>query len=276
MNCSIKDLLDASVHFGHQLKRYNPKYKKYVFDHRHGISIIDLEITYKLLEEASRFAEELVSGGKDILFVGTKRQAQEIIREAANICMMPFASNRWMGGTLTNFATIQSSVQKYKKYMEMENDGSLDKLHNKEAASIRRQMTRMQRNFEGIVDMSERPAALFVIDTLHEQIAVAEANRLDIPVIGLVDSNSDPTLVNHPVPGNDDSTKSIRIIIETMVEAVQKGLAQREARRSNKGVSPVFKDSITEEQLPVTTATVDALEQRKNEVPTSYSTDEDQ
>ena len=275
MNCTIKDLLDASVHFGHQLKRYNPKYKKYVFDHRHGISIIDLEITYKLLGEAVQFAEELVSGGKDILFVGTKRQAQEVIREAANSCRMPFASNRWMGGTLTNFTTIQSSIQKYKKYIEMDNDGSLDKLHNKEAASIRRQMSRMLRNFEGIVDMAERPGALFIIDTRHEQIAVAEANRLEIPVIGLVDSNADPTLIDYPVPGNDDSTKSVRIVVETIVEAVQAGIAQREARRAGKGLSPVFKEAITEEQLPVTATRFGAQVQQGAEVPTSYSTDED-
>ena len=275
MNCSIKDLLDASVHFGHQLKRYNPKFKKYVFDHRHGITIINLEITFKLLEEALQFAEELVAGGKNILFVGTKRQAQEVIREAANSCQMPFAANRWMGGTLTNFATIQSSIQKYKKYMDMDTDGSLEKLPNKEVAAIRRQMSRMLRNFEGIVDMAELPAALFVIDTHHELIAVAEANRLEIPVIGLVDSNSDPTSVNYPVPGNDDSTKSVRIVVEAVVEAVQNGMAQREARKASKGLSPVFKEAITEEQLPVTASRFDARVQQGEEVPTSYSTDED-
>ena len=153
MNITINDLLDAGVHFGHQLRRFNPKAKRYVYDNRHGISVIDLEQTYSLLDEATTYIEELVTSGQNLLFVGTKRQAQEIIREAATACQMPFCANRWMGGTLTNYSTIKSSLDKYKNYLAMDADGSLDKLHNKEASAIRREMNRMQRNFEGLLEM---------------------------------------------------------------------------------------------------------------------------
>ena len=221
MNITINDLLDAGVHFGHQLRRFNPKAKRYVYDNRHGISVIDLEQTFALLDEAATYIEELVTSGQNVLFVGTKRQAQEIIREAATACQMPFCANRWMGGTLTNYSTIKSSLDKYKNYLAMDADGSLDKLHNKEASAIRREMNRMLRNFEGLLEMTELPAAIFVIDINHEKIAVAEANRMNVPLIALVDTNSDPNLIDKPIPGNDDSIKSIRVIVETIVEAVQ-------------------------------------------------------
>jgi small subunit ribosomal protein S2 len=230
MNITVKDLLDAGVHFGHQLRRYNPKSKKFVYDNRHGISIIDLEKTYSQLEIASKFIEDLVASGKDILLVGTKRQAQEIIREAANITSMPFAVNRWMGGTLTNFTTIKRSLEKYRKYLAMEADGSMDKLHNKEASAIRREMSRMNRNFEGILHLDKTPAAMLVVDTKNEAIAIAEANRLGIPIIGIVDTNADPSLITYPIPGNDDSIKSVRILVETLVDAIQNGLSRRETK----------------------------------------------
>ena len=201
MNITIKDLLDAGVHFGHQLRRYNPKAKEFIFDNRHGISIVDLEKTYEQLQRASDFIEESISEGKNILLLGTKRQAQEIIREAATQCQMPFSSNRWMGGTLTNFTTITKSIAKYKGYLSMEADGSLAKTPKKEAAAIRREMSRMHRNFEGLLEMAELPAAVFVVDTKTEQIAVAEAVRLEIPVVALVDTNSDPSIISYPIPG---------------------------------------------------------------------------
>ncbi|MGJ3242143.1 MAG: 30S ribosomal protein S2 [Opitutales bacterium] len=232
MNISPKDLLDAGVHFGHQQRRWNPKSKPYVYAHQHGVSIIDLEKTYKLLEKASAYVEELVASGKDILFVGTKKQAQEIVREAASTCQMPFCANRWMGGTLTNFSTIKSSLAKYKKFLAMEADGSLDKLPGKEAAAIRRQMERMQRNFEGMKEVTALPAALFIIDAKTEDIAVAEARRMEIPVVALVDTNTDPSLVDYPIPGNDDAVKSIRIVTEVILEAAQTGLAKRDASKS--------------------------------------------
>ncbi|NQY32421.1 MAG: 30S ribosomal protein S2 [Coraliomargarita sp.] len=251
MNTTPKDLLDAGVHFGHQLRRWNPKSKPYVYDNRNGISIIDLEKTHDLLGKAFTFAEDTVASGKDILFIGTKKQAQEIVREAATGCQMPFCVNRWMGGGLTNFATIKTSLAKYRKFLKMDRDGELSKLPGKEEAAIRRQMARMHRNFEGILEINELPAALFVIDTKSEEIAVAEANRLGIPVIGLVDTNSDPTILDFPIPGNDDAVKSIRIIVETLMEAIQNGLTQREAKKVQKGAAPLVREQVFEQQEDV-------------------------
>ncbi len=240
MNITPKDLLDAGTHFGHQIRRWNPAFKPFLFDHRNGISIIDLEKTYSQLEKACEFVTDSVRSGKDILFVGTKRQAQEIVREAAGETRMPFCVNRWMGGTLTNFTTIKSSLQKYRRFLEMEKDGSLNDLPKKEGAAIRRQMVRMNRNFEGLIDLKELPSALFVVDINNEEIAVEEAKRLGIPVIALVDTNSDPALVDYPIPGNDDAAKSIRIVVETIIEAIQDGLEKREAVSSPKAAGPVI------------------------------------
>jgi len=253
MNITVKDLLDAGVHFGHQVRRWNPKSKPYVYDHRHGISIINLEKTYGLLEKACEFVEQLTASGKDILFVGTKRQAQEIIREAGNTVGMPFSASRWLGGTLTNFQTVEKSLEKYKRYLGMEADGSLQKLPGKEAAAIRREMARMHRNFEGMLEMKKLPAALFVIDVKTEAIAVAEANRLKIPVIALVDTNSDPTLVNYPIPGNDDAVKAVRLVVEVIIEAIQNGLARRaEPAVTQKDITPIIQRDFTDAQPEVT------------------------
>lgn len=242
-----KDLLDAGVHFGHQLRRWNPKSKPYVYDNRNGISIIDLEQTHALLEKASAYIEETVASGKDVLFIGTKKQAQDIMREAATASQMPYCVNRWMGGGLTNFATIKTSLVKYRKFLKMDAEGELDKLPGKEEAAIRRQMSRMNRNFEGILNIEELPAALFVVDTKNEEIAVAEAVRLGIPVIGLVDTNSDPTILDFPIPGNDDAVKSIRIIVETIMEAIQSGLAQRAAKKVQKSAVPLVREQVFEQ-----------------------------
>lgn len=248
MNISVRDLLDAGVHFGHQLRRWNPRSKPYVFDQRHGISIIDLEKTFNCLEKAAQFVEELVANGGDILLLGTKRQAQELIREAAAATGMPFSSNRWMGGGMTNFSTIKRSIEKYKRYLAMEADGSMAKLPKKEAAAIKREMARMNRNLEGFLEMRDLPKAMFIVDVKTEAIAVEEARRLKIPVVALVDTNSDPSLVDYPIPGNDDAVKSVRIIVEVIVEAIQNGLAQRESRRSSKGVSASAQKEIYAEQ----------------------------
>ncbi len=239
MDVTLKDLLDAGVHFGHQLKRWNPRSKGFVFDHRQGISIIDLTITYDRLEEACKFIEEKVADGGNVLLVGTKRQAQEIIREAAAITNMPFCANRWMGGTLTNFATIKRSIAKYKRYQEMETSGEMAKLPKKEESAIKREMARMNRNFEGLVDMPDMPSVMFVVDVKYEDIAVAEAERVKVPVVAIVDTNSDPGLVKFPIPGNDDAVKSIRIVVDILVEAIQSGLSQREAKRVGAGMQDV-------------------------------------
>ena len=256
MNITVKDLLDAGVHFGHQVRRWNPKSKPYVYDNRHGISIIDLEKTYDLLSKASDAVEDIVSKGRQILLVGTKRQAQEPIRELAAATKMPFSVNRWMGGTLTNHETVSNSLAKYKKFLRMEEDGSIDKLPGKEAAAIKRQMSRMHRNFEGLLNLQGLPGALFVIDSHNESIAIAEANTLKIPVIALVDSNSDPSLVNFPIPGNDDSTKSIRIIVDVILDSIQSGSSKRvETPTRRKDITPVAQepDFVDQEDEPEVT-----------------------
>lgn len=253
MQITLQELLDAGVHFGHQLRRWNPKSKDYVFDNRHGLSIIDLAKTHACLENAAAFIEELVASGKNILFVGTKRQAQDIVREAATSVNMPFCANRWMGGCLTNFSTIKRSLEKYKRYLNMDADGSMQKLANKkEEAAIRREMSRMHRNFEGMLNIQELPSALFIIDTNKEYIAVEEARRLGIPVVALVDTNSDPSLVPYPIPGNDDAAKSIRIIVEAILEAIKSGLSRREEVKARKSKQFIKQPIHTDAEADVT------------------------
>jgi small subunit ribosomal protein S2 len=237
MSISItpKDLLDAGVHFGHQTKRWNPRSKPFIFDHRQGVTIIDLAKTYENLEKACAFIENTVGNGGNILLVGTKRQAKDIVREAAAATGMPFSVDRWLGGTLTNYETVKKSIAKYKKYQAMETSGEMSKLPRKEESAIKREMSRMQRNFNGIAEMGGLPSALFIVDVGHEAIAVAEAARCGIPSIALVDTNSDPSLVTYPIPGNDDAVKSVRIIVETIVAAIQAGLSQRDSRRAQRG-----------------------------------------
>ncbi len=258
MNITPKDLLDAGVHLGHQTKRWNPRSKPYVYGHRQGITIIDLEKTHAALEKACAFVENLVASGSNILLVGTKRQAQELIREAAAATGMPYVTTRWMGGTLTNFETIKKSLAKYKKYQAMDTNGELAKFSSKEESAIRREMARMTRNFDGIIGLTGLPGAMFVVDVGYEEIAVLEARRVNIPSIGLVDTNSDPTLLSHPIPGNDDATKSIRIVLDAIVESIQKGLAQRQ----NRGVAQ-FADKDAEAAATETTSdtlpSIDAL-----------------
>jgi small subunit ribosomal protein S2 len=259
MNVTPKDLLDAGVHFGHQTKRWNPRSKPFVFDHRQGISIIDLGKTHAALEKACAFLEDTVANGGNVLFVGTKRQAQDIIREAASATGMPYCVDRWLGGTLTNYETVKRSIAKFKKYQLQEQNGEMAKLASKEVAAIKREMVRMQKNFAGIVDMPGHPSALFVVDVNHEKIAVAEAKRVGIPCAGLVDTNSDPATLSHPIPGNDDAVKSIRIIVETIVAAVQSGLALRDSRRAQRGTADL-KAAATpaaETAAPATAAEID-------------------
>ena len=261
MNLSItpKDLLDAGVHFGHQTKRWNPKSKPFIFDHRQGVTIIDLGKTYAALEKASDFLTNTVADGGVVLFVGTKRQAKEIVREAAATTNMPFCVDRWLGGTLTNYATVKRSIAKFKKYQQMETSGEMAKLPRKEESAIKREMVRMQRNFNGIADMGGLPAALVVIDTNHEKIAVAEAARCGIPCVALVDTNSDPGAVTNPIAGNDDAVKSIRIIVEALVAAVQAGVAQRETRRAQRGAADIKATQFTPAPAVAAEAAVPAV-----------------
>jgi small subunit ribosomal protein S2 len=234
-----KDLLDAGVHFGHQTKRWNPRSKPFIFDHRQGITIIDLGKTHEALTKACAFLEETVANGGNVLFVGTKRQAKDIVREAATSVNMPMCVDRWLGGTLTNYETVKKSIAKFKKYQAMETSGEMAKLPRKEESAIKREMTRMQKNFAGMSDMGGLPTAMFVVDVNHHKIAVAEAARAGVPCVGLVDTNSDPTTVSHPIPGNDDAVKSIRIIVETVTAAIQSGLGQRDTRRAQRGAADI-------------------------------------
>ena len=260
MNITVKDLLDAGVHFGHQTRRWNPKSRPFIFDHRNGVSIIDLEKSHACLAAAAAYLEDISAKGKEVLFVATKPQAQEVVRAAAKATGMPFAVNSWLGGTLTNFTTIKKSLESYRTYLKMEQDGSLAKMHKKEGAAVRREMSRMLRNFEGLLEYRELPTAMIVIDTKHEAIAVAEANRLKIPVIGLCDSNSDPSVLKFPIPGNDDAAKSIRLVVEVLTQAVQNGQARRKVDANpRKTVTPLSRGETTENAQPEVTISDELL-----------------
>ena len=231
MNITINDLFEAGVHLGHQKRRWNPKSKVFVYDHRSGISIIDLEKTFKQLEKACQFVEDLTGKGRKILFVATKKQAQDVVREVAKEVGMPFCVNRWLGGCLTNFETVKRSLNKYRRYLTMEEDGTLASMLKKEAAVVRRQMVRMHRGFEGMLEVNELPDALFVVDVKTESIAVAEAKRLHIPVIAMVDTNSDPSGIDYVIPSNDDAVKSIQIILGEIANSIRAGMSVYEAKQ---------------------------------------------
>jgi len=220
---TMKELLEAGVHFGHQAKRWNPKMKKYIFGERNGIYIIDLQKTLKLFKEAYEFVRTNASQGKDILFVGTKKQAQDSIVEEAKRCGMYFVSYRWLGGMLTNFATIRKSIDWLKKIEKMKEDGTYEKLTKKEVAKLEKERTKLERILTGIKTMTEPPAALFIIDPRKEAIAVHEANKLGIPVIAVVDTNCDPDNIDYVIPGNDDAIRAIRLMASKVADAVLEG-----------------------------------------------------
>lgn len=234
MPTNLQELHDAGVHLGHQIRRFNPRSKKFVYDHRQGISIIDLEKTLSQLNNACEFIRNVVAHGKKVLIVGTKAVAQEVIKEVATATGMPYATNRWVGGTLTNYKTISATLKTYKKHQAMEEDGSMNKLHNKEAAAIRREMQRQSRYFEGLMEMAGMPGAIFIVDVKEESNAVSEAKNMRIPLVGIVDTNSDPTGIAYPIPANDDALKSVRLIMEQVREAIEKGLEEKGLRQAEK------------------------------------------
>jgi len=225
----LKDLLEAGVHFGHQTKRWNPKMKEYIFGERNGIYILDLGKTLKLVRDAEEFVSTLAAEGKTILFVGTKRQAQDVISEEAQRCGMYFVNERWLGGLLTNFATIQRSLGRLRDIEAMATDGRYDTLSKKEIARNEKERRKLSKNLEGIRGMARLPDAVFIVDTKKEQIAVDEARKLKIPVIGIVDTNCDPDEVDYVIPGNDDALRSIRLFASRMAEAVLNGRGFRES-----------------------------------------------
>jgi small subunit ribosomal protein S2 len=223
----MKELLEAGVHFGHQTKRWNPRMKEYIFGERNGIYIIDLQKTLKMFKEASKYVTDLALDGKTILFVGTKRQAQDAIAEEATRCGMFYINQRWLGGLLTNWLTVQKSVKRLQELDEMATDGRYDLMTKKEVIKLERERKHLQANLAGIKNMRRLPDALFVVDSNNETIAVKEARKLGIPVVAVVDTNCDPTLVDYIIPGNDDALRAIRLftskISDSVIEGVQMG-----------------------------------------------------
>lgn len=226
---AIKELLDAGVHFGHQTKRWNPKMKPYIFGARNGIYILDLGKTAELFGVAEAYVRDLAADGKTVLFVGTKRQAQDIVVEESKRCGMYFVNERWLGGLLTNFTTIQRSIARLRDLEAMAEDGRYDTYSKKEIARIEKQKRKLHKNLDGIRHMSRLPDAVFVVDTNKEKIAVDEARKLKIPVIGIVDTNCDPDDVDYLIPGNDDALRSIRLFLSRIADAVVAGRGLRDA-----------------------------------------------
>ena len=217
---TIKQLLEAGVHFGHQKKRWNPKMKRFIFGEKNGIYIIDLEKTEKALEKALSFLREISANGELVLFVGTKKQAKDVMKEEALRCGMFYVTERWLGGMLTNFATLKKSIKRHKDIQRMQEDGTMKKLSKKEAAKLTRELAKLNRNLEGVLDMGKLPAAVFVVDSKKEEIAVAEANKLGMAAVGLIDTNCDPDKIDYPIPGNDDAIRSIKLISGMVADAI--------------------------------------------------------
>jgi small subunit ribosomal protein S2 len=226
---TYKELLDAGVHFGHLKKKWNPKMSPYIFMERKGIHIIDLNRTVECMDRAANAMRQLAKSGKKVMFVATKKQARDIIAEAARSVGMPFVADRWLGGMMTNFATIRRSVKKMQNIERMLGDGTLTSVTKKERLTLSREREKLDKVLGGITNLNRLPAAIFVVDIQHEHIAIAEAQKLGIRTFGIVDTNSDPNQVDYPIPGNDDASKSIKIITDYMVQAIQAGLEERKS-----------------------------------------------
>ena len=220
----MKELLEAGVHFGHQTKRWNPKMKEYIFGERNGIYIIDLQKTLKMFKDASKYVTDLCASGKTVLFVGTKRQAQDAIAEEANRAGMPYINQRWLGGLLTNWVTVQKSVKRLQELDEMATDGRYELLTKKEVIKLERERKHLQANLAGIKNMKRLPDALFIVDSNNEAIAVKEARKLGIPVVAVVDTNCDPTVVDYVIPGNDDALRAIRLFTSKISDSAIEGV----------------------------------------------------
>ena len=220
---SMKQLLEAGVHFGHQTRRWNPKMAEYIFTERNGIYIIDLQKTVKKLEEAYMVVRDIAAEGDEILFVGTKKQAQDSVKEEAIRCGMPYVNARWLGGMLTNFNTIKKRIKRLAQLKTMQEDGTFDMLPKKEAAKLELEIEKLERFMGGITEMKKQPAAMFIVDPRKERIAVAEAKKLGIPIIAIVDTNCDPDEIDHVIPGNDDAIRAVKLIAGAMANAVIEG-----------------------------------------------------
>ena len=256
ISIGIKELLDAGVHFGHQTKRWNPKMKPFIFDARNGIHIIDLSKSLAQLETACDFLNTTVRKGGKVVFVGTKKQAQQCIKETAKECGQFYVVERWLGGTLTNFNTIKSSIKRLKEIEKMDADGSLAHYGKQEQSSIRREAARLQKYFDGIRAMDKIPAAMFVVDIKREHNAVAEARKLKLPLIAIVDTNCDPDLVDFPIAANDDAIRSIRMILATVGQTITLAQAEFESKRSRR---PAAEEAAPAEAPPAEAAPVAAV-----------------
>jgi small subunit ribosomal protein S2 len=234
VNIGVKELLEAGVHFGHQTKRWNPKMKRFIFDARNGIHIIDLSKTLTGLQEACDFLSKIVMKGGKILFVGTKKQAQEAIKDSAKACGQMFVTERWLGGTLTNLQTIRRSLGRLREIERMETDGSINNYVKQEQSAIRREAARLFKNLDGIRVLDSQPAAMFVVDVKREHNAVAEARRLKVPIVALVDTNCDPNLVDYPIAGNDDAIRSVRLILHVVSQAIASAKGEYDAKYARK------------------------------------------
>jgi len=254
----MKQLLEAGVHFGHQTKRWNPKMKPYIFASRNGIYIIDLQKTVKMANEAYEFVRDLASKGGKILFVGTKKQAQETIEREAKNCGMYYVKERWLGGTLTNFSTIKKRVQRLKELEKMEEEGMFDVLPKKEVIKLKKEYSKLKKYLDGIRDMEDLPDALYIVDPKREYIAVAEARKLDIPIVAIVDTNCDPDLIDYPIPGNDDAIRAVALLTNIISTAVIEGKriggieeevkTEAEAEASEEGSEEVVETPATEKE----------------------------
>ena len=243
---AMKQLLEAGVHFGHQTRRWDPRMAPYIFTARNGIYIIDLQKTAKKIDEAYAVLKSIVDEGKTVIFVGTKKQAQECVKEEAERCGMYYVNNRWLGGMLTNFDTIRSRVNRLKELETMSEDGTFDVLPKKEVIQLRKEADKLERNLGGIKDMTELPGAMFVVDPKKERIAILEARKLGIPVIGLVDTNCNPEDVDYVIPGNDDAIRAIKLIIEAMANAVIESRQGESMVASNDDDSTSMEDMVQE------------------------------
>ncbi|HEY5954430.1 MAG TPA: 30S ribosomal protein S2 [Terrimicrobiaceae bacterium] len=223
----MTELLEAGVHYGHQTKRWNPKMRDFILEEKNSIYIIDLSITVDQLAKAAAYLGEVVKGGGKILFVGTKKQAQEAVREAAEVTGQFFVNQRWLGGTLTNLQTIRRSVARLREFQELEKTPAFARMNKQETSALRREAAKLHRNLEGLLNMQQLPDALVIIDTNREEIAVAEAARLKIPVVAIVDTNCDPEKIDYPIAGNDDAIRSIRVILQKLVDAIVEGQGVR-------------------------------------------------
>ena len=238
LSIGIKELFEAGVHFGHQTRRWNPKMKPYIYEARNGIHLVDLQKTIKQLESACGFIGKVLRGGGTVLFVGTKKQAQQVIRETAEACGQPYVADRWLGGQLTNLNTVKRSLGKLKKIEQMEADGTMGNYVKQEQARLRRVKNRLLKNLGGVRELDKAPDVIFIVDLKREHNAVAEARKLRIPIVALVDTNCDPDVVDHPIAGNDDAIRSIRIILETIAQVSSQAKAEHLAKQSTRVNEP--------------------------------------